>query len=117
MTQAGFLATSFPNSKIIHIVRDGRAVSHSLVSRDLEFPPFSNRDHSQNLKQWAKLATGFSIHNRRRNRKCKTFIVLGWTICVGWWEQISAGQSGKKLVIKEIKRMEFRDLIFTTLYT
>ena len=58
MTQAGFLATAFPNSKLIHMVRDGRAISHSLVSRNLEFPPFSNVDHSQNLKQWSKLATG-----------------------------------------------------------
>ena len=61
MTQAGFLASSFPNSKIIHVVRDGRAVSHSLVSRNLEFPPFSSQDHSQNLKQWAKLSTGWVL--------------------------------------------------------
>ena len=59
MTQAGFLASSFPHSKIIHVVRDGRAVSHSLVSRNLEFPPFSAQDHSKNLKQWAKLSTGY----------------------------------------------------------
>ena len=58
MTQAGFLATSFPQSKMIHMVRDGRAVSHSLVSRNLDFPPFSSHDHSHNIKQWAKLATG-----------------------------------------------------------
>lgn len=61
MTQAGFLATSFPQSKLIYMVRDGRAVSHSLVSRKLEFPPFSNHDHSHNLKQWAKLATGYEV--------------------------------------------------------
>ena len=58
MTQAGFLATAFPNSKMIHMVRDGRAISHSLVSRELEFPPFSKTDHRQNLKSWANLATG-----------------------------------------------------------
>ena len=58
LTQAGYLATAFPRSKIIHMVRDGRAVSHSLVSRNLEFPPFSNNDHVQNLKQWAGLAIG-----------------------------------------------------------
>ena len=58
MTQAGYLATAFPNSKIIHMVRDGRAISHSLVSRELEFPPFSKTDHRKNLKSWANLATG-----------------------------------------------------------
>ena len=58
MTQAGFLATSFPRARVLHLVRDGRAISHSLVSRDLEFPPFSNKNHSQNIKQWASLATG-----------------------------------------------------------
>ena len=61
MTQAGFLATVFPSSRIIHMVRDGRAVSHSLVSRNLEFPPFSNKDHKQNLKQWSHLATGYQV--------------------------------------------------------
>ena len=58
MTQAGFLATAFPRARVLHMVRDGRAISHSLVSRDLEFPPFSNTDHAQNLKQWASLASG-----------------------------------------------------------
>jgi hypothetical protein len=33
-TQGGFLAEAFPNSKLIHMVRDGRAISHSLVSRE-----------------------------------------------------------------------------------
>ena len=59
MTQAGFLATAFPRARVLHMVRDGRAISHSLVSRDLEFPPFSNTDHAQNLKQWASLASGY----------------------------------------------------------
>ena len=59
MTQAGYLATAFPNSKLIHMVRDGRAISHSLVSRKLEFPPFSKTDHAQNLKSWANLASGW----------------------------------------------------------
>jgi len=58
MTQAGFLATAFNNSKVIHMVRDGRAISHSLVSRGLEFPPFSPTNHTQNLRSWANLATG-----------------------------------------------------------
>ena len=61
MTQAGFLATSFPQSKLIHMVRDGRAVSHSLVSRNLDFPPFSAQNHSHNLRQWAKLAAGYAV--------------------------------------------------------
>ena len=60
MTQAGFLATAFPRARVLHMVRDGRAISHSLVSRDLEFPPFSNTDHAQNLKQWASLASGWT---------------------------------------------------------
>merc|ERR1719341_1725764 len=58
MTQAGFLATAINNSKVVHMVRDGRAISHSLVSRGLEFPPFSPTNHSQNLRSWANLATG-----------------------------------------------------------
>ena len=62
MTQAGFLATAFPQARVLHMVRDGRAISHSLVSRDLEFPPFSNKDHAQNLKQWASLASGYCGH-------------------------------------------------------
>ncbi len=33
-TQGGFLAEAFPDSKLIHMVRDGRAISHSLVSRE-----------------------------------------------------------------------------------
>jgi len=58
MTQAGFLATAFNNSKVVHMVRDGRAISHSLVSRGLEFPPFSPTNHTQNLRSWANLASG-----------------------------------------------------------
>ena len=63
MTQAGFLVTAFPKARVLHMVRDGRAISHSLVSRNLEFPPFSNTDHAQNLKQWASLASGYSRHS------------------------------------------------------
>ncbi|XP_023331587.1 protein-tyrosine sulfotransferase A isoform X2 [Eurytemora carolleeae] len=58
LTQGGFLSEWFPNSKLIHMVRDGRAVSNSLVSRSLEFPPFSSTNHTQNLKSWTKLASG-----------------------------------------------------------
>merc|ERR1739838_87184 len=55
------------------MVRDGRAVSHSLVSRNLEFPPFSNHDHSRNLKQWAKLATGMdSLCGMVGEQQCTT---------------------------------------------
>ena len=63
MTQAGFLVTAFPQARVLHMVRDGRAISHSLVSRNLEFPPFSNTDHAQNLKQWASLASGYCRHS------------------------------------------------------
>ena len=58
MTQGGYLAHVFPNARLIHVVRDGRDVSYSLVSRKLEFPPFTPDNHRQNLKQWSKLATG-----------------------------------------------------------
>ena len=63
MTQAGYLVTAFSRARVLHMVRDGRAISHSLVSRNLEFPPFSNTDHAQNLKQWASLATGYCRHS------------------------------------------------------
>ena len=63
MTQAGYLVTAFPRARVLHMVRDGRAISHSLVSRNLEFPPFSNTDHAQNLKQWASLASGYCRHS------------------------------------------------------
>merc|ERR1711962_1996749 len=73
MTQAGFLATAFNNSKVIHMVRDGRAISHSLVSRNLEFPPFSPTNHTQNLHSWAKLATGMEhICKSIGTSRCRT---------------------------------------------
>ncbi|XP_033754438.1 protein-tyrosine sulfotransferase 1-like [Pecten maximus] len=50
---ADYLARIFPNSKLIMMVRDGRAVCHSLRTRQLTITGYNNSDVRNCLKRWS----------------------------------------------------------------
>ncbi|XP_069112259.1 protein-tyrosine sulfotransferase 1-like [Argopecten irradians] len=50
---AEYLAKIFPNSKLLLMVRDGRAVCHSLRTRELTVTGYNNSDVRDCLKRWS----------------------------------------------------------------
>ena len=51
---AAYVSSIFPNSKFLLMIRDGRAVIHSVMTRKVTITGFSMTDHRQNLKLWNK---------------------------------------------------------------
>jgi protein-tyrosine sulfotransferase len=51
---ASYISSLFPNAKFLLLIRDARAVIHSVMTRHLEIPGFSFSDYRQNLKIWNK---------------------------------------------------------------
>ncbi|XP_021341802.1 protein-tyrosine sulfotransferase 2-like [Mizuhopecten yessoensis] len=52
LKDADYLSRIFPNSKLIMMVRDGRAVCHSLIMRGLTITGYNNSDVRDCLKRW-----------------------------------------------------------------
>ncbi|CAF2026993.1 unnamed protein product [Rotaria magnacalcarata] len=55
---ASYISSIFPRSKFILVVRDARAVIHSVMTRKVTITGFSLTDYRQNLKLWDK---GFAV--------------------------------------------------------
>ena len=51
---ATYTSTIFPGSKFILLIRDARAVVHSVMTRKVTITGFSPTDHRQNFKLWNK---------------------------------------------------------------
>ncbi|CAF1180608.1 unnamed protein product [Adineta ricciae] len=51
---ATYVASIFPNSKFLLLIRDARAVIHSVMTRRVTITGFSQTDYRQNLKLWNK---------------------------------------------------------------
>jgi len=51
---ASYTSTIFPNSKYLLLIRDARAVIHSVMTRKVTITGFSLTDYRQNLKLWNK---------------------------------------------------------------
>lgn len=51
---AAYVSTIFPDSKFILLIRDARAVIHSVVTRKVTITGFSLTDYRQNFKLWNK---------------------------------------------------------------
>lgn len=51
---AAYISTIFPNSKFLLLLRDARAVIHSVMTRKVTITGFSLTDHRQNFKLWNK---------------------------------------------------------------
>jgi protein-tyrosine sulfotransferase len=51
---ASYTSTIFPNSKFLLLIRDARAVIHSVMTRKVTITGFSLTDYRQNLKLWNK---------------------------------------------------------------
>ncbi len=51
---AHYISTIFPNSKFVLLIRDARAVIHSVMTRKVTITGFSLTDYRQNLKLWNK---------------------------------------------------------------
>jgi protein-tyrosine sulfotransferase len=54
MKYIGYVSTLFPNSKFLLLIRDARAVIHSVITRNVTITGFSSTDYRQNLKLWNK---------------------------------------------------------------
>ncbi|CAF0748097.1 unnamed protein product [Didymodactylos carnosus] len=52
LKHAVYMTTLFPNSKYLLLIRDGRAVIHSVMMRKVTITGFSLTDYKQNLKSW-----------------------------------------------------------------
>ncbi|CAG2100710.1 unnamed protein product [Medioppia subpectinata] len=52
LRSAVYLRYLFPNSKFIFMIRDGRAVVHSIISRKVTISGFDLKDFRQCLKKW-----------------------------------------------------------------
>ncbi len=51
---AAYISTLFSNAKFLLLIRDGRAVIHSVMTRNVTITGFSSTDYRQNLKLWDK---------------------------------------------------------------
>jgi len=51
---ASYISSIFSNAKFLLLIRDGRAVIHSVMTRNVTITGFSLTDHRQNLKLWNK---------------------------------------------------------------
>lgn len=51
---SSYVSSLFPNSKFILVIRDGRAVIHSVMTRKVTITGFSLTDYRQNFKLWNK---------------------------------------------------------------
>jgi protein-tyrosine sulfotransferase len=63
---AQYISKLFPNAKFLLLIRDARAIIHSIMTRNLTIAGFSLTDYRQNLKSWNN---GISIMVSR----CKDF--------------------------------------------
>lgn len=52
LKSAFYLSKLFPNSKFLLMVRDGRAVVHSIIKRHVTISGFDLHDHGQCLSRW-----------------------------------------------------------------
>jgi protein-tyrosine sulfotransferase len=51
---AAYISTLFSNSKFLLLIRDARAVIHSVMTRNVTITGFSSSDYRQNLRLWNK---------------------------------------------------------------
>ncbi len=51
---ATYISTLFSNAKFLLLIRDARAVIHSVMTRNVTITGFSHSDYRQNLKLWNK---------------------------------------------------------------
>ncbi|RWS31879.1 protein-tyrosine sulfotransferase 2-like protein, partial [Leptotrombidium deliense] len=72
LRSAVYLRQLFPNSKFVFIIRDGRAVVHSIITRKVTITGFDLKDPRQCLKKWNSAMS--SMHSQ-----CKE---LGPTVCL-----------------------------------
>jgi protein-tyrosine sulfotransferase len=51
---ASYISSMFSNVKFLLLIRDARAVIHSIMTRNVTITGFSSNDYRQNLKLWNK---------------------------------------------------------------
>ncbi|XP_074642463.1 protein-tyrosine sulfotransferase 1-like [Tubulanus polymorphus] len=49
-----YLSRMFPNSKFVLMIRDGRAVVHSIISRKVTISGFNLKSYRESLKKWSE---------------------------------------------------------------
>ncbi|EDO38909.1 predicted protein, partial [Nematostella vectensis] len=64
-----YLARVFPNSKFVFLVRDGRAVVHSIVSRRILIRGINSSDYESLLRTWDRAVMGMNTQCESLGRK------------------------------------------------
>ncbi|XP_039259453.2 protein-tyrosine sulfotransferase-like [Styela clava] len=79
MLHSKYLHFLFPNAKFVLMIRDGRAMTHSIISRKLKLSTYNIESYRETLSTWNK-------NIERMYTKC---IELGETIChLVYYEQL-----------------------------
>ncbi len=68
---SSYISSLFPNSKYLLLIRDARAVIHSVMTRKVTITGFSLTDYRQNLKIWNKgIETMFEQCKQMSENRC-----------------------------------------------
>jgi protein-tyrosine sulfotransferase len=68
---SSYISSLFPNSKYLLLIRDARAVIHSVMTRKVTITGFSLTDYRQNLKIWNKgIETMFEQCKQMGENRC-----------------------------------------------
>ena len=68
---ASYISSIFSKSKFLLLIRDGRAVIHSIITRNVTITGFNAHDYRQNLKLWNKgIETMINQCDELGNLKC-----------------------------------------------
>lgn len=79
LKSAVYIKSLFPNAQFLYMIRDGRAVAHSIVSRKVTISGFDITDYRQCLKKWNSATSSMY-------EQCKT---LGPKVCLPvYYEQL-----------------------------
>ena len=72
----------FPNSKFIMMIRDGRSVAHSIISRHVTIKGFDIKSHEGTLKDWNRAITTM-WEACRGSGKCVIYIYISYVlVCI-----------------------------------
>lgn len=91
---ATYLQYLFPNSKFIFMIRDGRAVVHSIISRKVTISGFDLKDYRDCLIKWNTAMTHMVIFFIIFNDSIRTFLItlIRMNSAINW-DQIFVYQS------------------------
>ncbi|VDO93314.1 unnamed protein product [Soboliphyme baturini] len=84
-----YLRRLFPDAKFVFMIRDGRAVVHSMISRGVTITGFDLKSHRQCLTKWNEMVTNIKfcfpmhyeqlvLHPEKNMRELLKFLNIPW---------------------------------------